>query len=332
MPIRRYANVLLLAPPIASALVGVLGLLLGVVLLSRHSHTGNPSLDARTHPAPSTARNPAASDRSPQFVRAAGTAPATIPERKARAPRPQAANPHLRQALFLKPIPAAQLAFLNDDAGLTANDVIRQHQLRELLDQVVPYVPFHLGQDMPLPQVVAAMFSASPQPVEIRAGRYLMLTGIRGHGGRGRAFLWIDMTQGIALGGIFFYPSNGEPSPTLTLFSRQIDRPALGMRQLPPAFLQDLSQWSVAQGLPLLTTRYFVNASGQKTVLSHDEDLCSAIGSIPSLPHNACSQTNAEAARLDAAASAFLSRVNYASNATMRMVAGSPRSEVLVSP
>ena len=241
-------------------------------------------------------------------------------------------NPHLRQALFLKPIPASQLAFLNEDAGLTANDVIRQHQLRELLDQVVPYVPFHLGQDMPLPQVVSAMFSASPQPVEIRAGRYLMLTGIRGHGGRGRAFLWIDMTQGIALGGIFFYPSNGEPSPTLTLFSRQIDRPALGMRQLPPAFLQDLSQWSVAQGLPLLTTRYFVNASGQKTVLSHDEDLCSAIGSIPSLPHNACSQTNAEAARLDAAASAFLSRTNYASNATMRMVAGSPRSEVLVSP
>lgn len=39
---------------------------------------------------------------------------------------------------------------------------------------------------------------------------------------RGRGFLWFDLDEGIVLGGFYFTPTNGEPTPTLTVFSRQL--------------------------------------------------------------------------------------------------------------
>ena len=60
-----------------------------------------------------------------------------------------------------------------------------------------------------------------------------MMVSTQGERGGPRGFIWIDMQQGIALGGIFFHPTNGEPTPTLTLFSKQVEENSLEMSQLP---------------------------------------------------------------------------------------------------
>jgi len=241
--------------------------------------------------------------------------------RKSNAPRlANVAIVQRRKAIFQKPIASNQLVFLHDYAGRPAHDVVHEQQLRTLVNRVVPYAPFHLGLDMPLPHAVESMFSNSTLPVAIREGRYVTVTGIRGANARGRALLWIDLQRGIALGGIFFYPSNGEPTPTLTIFSSQVDRQSLRMSQLPAAFIEDLSQWAAAEGVPPVTTRYFINASSEKSVLAHDENLCKGAGSAPALPLDSCRQMKAEAAHIDMQASNFLSQTNYATNATMHMI------------
>jgi hypothetical protein len=146
-----------------------------------------------------------------------------------------------------------------------------------------------------------------------------MVTGRRTpeSGGRGRAFLWVDMQQGIALGGIFFYPSNGEPSPTLTLFSNQVSADSVRIEQLPPAFLEDFSRWSADAAVPVSTARYFINASNKKSVLAHDEDACGSSPGSASPSGETCTQQKLEAAAIDRQAGAFLARVHYAPNGTV---------------
>ena len=285
MPISKYAKMVLLAPAIGSALIGVFGMLLGVALIAHHGHPATQTMASGQH-ATSVSNSTAAASR-PVIMPANSGASATVPDQQPRLlrisskpaanARPiigQAVTPttHFHDGLFQKTIPSDQLGFLNDYAGRPANDVLREQKLRELVAAVVPYAPFHLGLDMPLPHALESMLSVSQIPVEVRDSRYVMVTGIRGQGGRGRAFVWVDMQQGVALGGIFFYPSNGEPTPTLTIFSSEVNQSSLGFNQLPPAFVQDLTRWAVAEGLPPVTTRYFINASSQKTVLAHDED------------------------------------------------------------
>jgi hypothetical protein len=327
VPISKYAKMVLLAPAIGSALIGVFGMLLGVALIAHRSHPATRTLATTSqhtaHPVVSTA---AASRPAMMAANSAGSAivpsqpPRLLRISSASRPAVRQAAPAIQQsdALFQKPIPSEQLGFLNDYAGRPANDILRDQKLRELVAAVVPYAPFHLGLDMPLPHALESMLSVSQIPVEVRDGRYVMVTGIRGQGGRGRAFVWVDMQQGVAFGGIFFYPSNGEPTPTLTIFSRQVNQSSLAFNQLPPAFVQDLTRWAAAEGLPPVTTRYFINASSEKIVLAHDEDFCKLPDAgAPASPDN-CSKMNADAARIDTEASHFLNRVNYASNATMR--------------
>jgi hypothetical protein len=225
-----------------------------------------------------------------------------------------------------------ELAFLSEFAGQPADNLVHEQRLRNLVNEVVPYAPFHLGLDMPLPNAIESMFSVSALPLEIRDGRYAMLTGIRGSNGRGRAFLWIDMREGIALGGIFFYPSNGEPTPSLTIFSRQVDKDSLRMSQLPPAFVEDLSQWEEKEGVPPVTTRYFINASTEKTVLAHDEDYCSERTGVSALPRDVCRQMNTDAGEVDKNAISFLSQTHFASNATMHMIANASDVDGHVAP
>jgi hypothetical protein len=228
----------------------------------------------------------------------------------------------VREAVFKNPIAGAQLGFLSERAGQPANELVRERPLHYLVNEVVPYAPFHLGLDMPLPNAIESMFLTSTLPLEIRDGRYALLTGIRGPNARGRTFLWIDMKEGIGLGGIFFYPSNGEPTPTLTIFSRQVDGDSLrGMTQLPAAFVQDLSRWAAMVGVPPVTTRYFINASSEKTVLAHDEDYCRKPADGSALPLDVCQKMNEDARDLDRKAVSFLSQTHNASNATMHMVA-----------
>jgi hypothetical protein len=231
-----------------------------------------------------------------------------------------ASRPHLQRAIFEKALSSDQLEFLNDYAGRPANDVVREQKLRRLVDMVVPYAPLHLGLDVPLPQAVEGMLSKSTLPVEIREGRYVMMSGRRGENARGRAFLWIDMQEGIALGGIFFYPSNGEPTPTLTLFSKQVTEGSLGMSQLPVAFAEDLGRWAATGSVPPITTRYFINGSSEKILLAHDEDFCKSTESARTPQESGCEQMNADAADIDLKAAQFLQQTQYASNATMHMV------------
>ena len=318
MRIHRIAKILLLAPPIGSALIGVLGLVVGIALIAGRGHFANRTIAKTEAVAPRTSPNgPVAT------LQAATPAGAGAVQNVQELNTPRlggAAVVRRRATLFQKPIASNQLVFLHDYAGRPAGDVVHEKELRNLVNRIVPYAPFHLGLDVPLPHAVESMFSTSTLPVVVRQGRYVIVTGVRGANARGRALLWIDLQEGIALGGIFFYPSNGEPTPTLTIFSSQVNRQSLRMSQLPAAFVQDLSVWAAAEGLPPVTTRYFINASSEKSVLAHDENFCKGTGSLPALPLSGCKEMKVEAAHIDMEASNFLKQTNYATNATMRMI------------
>ena len=258
-----------------------------------------------------------------QHLMVNGILPPNGAEQKSRNAPAMPSSPPLDRDIFQKSITRNQLEFLNDYAGRPAYEVVRERRLRELVNMVVPYTPFHFGLDMPLPNAIEAILSGSPTPVEIREGRYMMVST---QGGRGaaRGFIWLDMQEGIALGGIFFHPTNGEPTPTLTLFSKQVKQDSVDMGQLPVAFAQDLSQWAATAGIPPITTRYFINASSEKIVLAHDEDFCRRAEGMPALPEDVCRQMNANAAEVDIKAAHFLDQTHYASNATMRMTVDRP--------
>lgn len=336
MPIHRFAKVIVLAPAIGSALIGVVGLLIGTALILGHRSDNRIHTAASPHlsPAPGnllTSSRPASGQITNPAVNNANQSNGARYQRTKLSLQPHGAklNPanlnaepmNLHSVDNATPFAGTSLELLTQYAGQPANDLVRQQGFRNLLTEVVPYVPFHLGADIPLPDALRIFFSASTSPLEIRDGRYAMLNGVRGMGGRGRAFLWADMQEGIALAGIFFYPSNGEPSPTLTIFSRQVGQAPLGMNRFPAAFVRDLNQWQEAEGVPPVTTRYFINALGEKTVLVHDEDFCSSRTGMPAPASDVCKQMNSDAKAIDTEATAFLKQTHSASNATARMIA-----------
>src|SRR5208337_4592914 len=104
------------------------------------------------------------------------------------------------------------------------------------------------------------------------------------------------MQTGVALGAFYFHPTNGEPSPTITVFSRQLTDRELSMSQLPEPFAEDLEQWVADARIPEVTPRYFIPENGKKYVLAHDEDYCwHPPGTLAPDPV-ACQQLNASAA------------------------------------
>jgi uncharacterized protein YecT (DUF1311 family) len=224
------------------------------------------------------------------------------------------------EAIFQKRIPPGQLAFLNSFAGTPAADIVRNNEFRKLMNNVLPGGIFHYGQDMPLFDALELVLKYSPVPVEIRSGRYAIVAGDHGPFLGGRGFLWIDMQDGIALGGFYFHPTNGEPTPTVTIFSRQVKEDALGMSQLPPEFAADLRRWSRDAGIPPLSTRYFITGGNKRILLEHDEDFCLPVDGNPAPPLPACDAMNAEAADLDLTAAYYLQQVHYAANATAWMI------------
>ena len=226
-------------------------------------------------------------------------------------------------ALFQKPIPSGQLAFLNQFAGSASGDLFRDKQFRKLIHGAIPDCVFHYGRDMPLSDALEMVFKGSSQPVQIRDGRYLMLFGRSGPYLGGRGFIWIDLQDGIALGGFYFHPTNGEPTPTVNVFSKQLkDEDSLKLSQLPPAFAEDLIAWSADSRVPPVTTRYFITGSNKKVLLEHDEDYCAPAAWPTAPPQNECQQMNADAADIDLSAASYLEQVNYATNATAWMITG----------
>jgi uncharacterized protein YecT (DUF1311 family) len=233
---------------------------------------------------------------------------------------PQAALPPYDKAIFQKPIPSDQLAFLNSFDGSASNDAVRDKQYGKLLHTVVPDCMFHYGSDMPLLDALEIVLKGSPLPVQIRDGRYVMVSGRSGPYLSGRGFMWIDTQDGIALGGFYFHPTNGEPTPTVTIFSKQVKENSLEMSQLPPAFAEDLSQWSAENNVPPVTTRYFITGSNEKILLEHDEDYCAPTDGTTA--EDDCEQMNADASDIDMNAAYYLEQVNHATNATEWMITG----------
>ncbi|WP_263354605.1 lysozyme inhibitor LprI family protein [Acidicapsa acidisoli] len=230
---------------------------------------------------------------------------------------PEAAPP---PAAFQNPIPTDQLAFLNEYYGKSAKDVVRDKRFRKLMKEMTPRTTYHYGRDMPLSEASGDVMDGAPLPVVIHDGRYVMIAT---HGGpylSGRGFVWFDMQKGIALGGVYFHPVNGEPTPTLAVFSRQLYETSLNMSQLPLAFAQDLSEWIQHAGLRFISPRYFIPENGKKYVLVHDEDYCDHPANAPAPPQDACQQLNAEAAEADLNAADFMAQTHNAANATAWML------------
>jgi uncharacterized protein YecT (DUF1311 family) len=242
------------------------------------------------------------------------------------APHPQddAASPHAAEgtydkAIFQKPIPADQMAFLSHFSGARSSDLAQDKQFRKLMHHVIPDCTFHYGSDMPMTDALDMVFRASRYPVQVRDERYLLLAGDSGPYLAGRGFLWIDMVDGIGLGGFYFRPTNGEPTPTVTVFSRQVKEKTLRLSQLPPAFVDQLRSWSSDFRIPVITTRYFITGGNEKILLEHDEDFCTPADPTFTAPTD-CEQMNADAADIDMNAAYYLDQTHHATNATAWMI------------
>ncbi|HTB95735.1 MAG TPA: lysozyme inhibitor LprI family protein [Terracidiphilus sp.] len=218
------------------------------------------------------------------------------------------------------PVPADQLAFMNAYAGRAAKDLEKEKAYGHVVKDVVPRTTYHYGRDMPLSEAVDAALSGSKQPVMLRDGRYLTVNGERGPYLSGRGFLWFDLQDGTALGAFYFTPTNGEPSPTLTVFSKQLTAGAMAMSDLPQAFVQDLYQWEAIARVPPVSPRYFIPANGKKYVLVHDEDYCWHPENSPAPDQNVCEKMNAQAADVDLSAAYFMKETGNAANATAWML------------
>ena len=256
---------------------------------------------------------PEAAEPALQQAPAAQPSPITRP---VPAPEPATADAPFDKTLFLKPFTPAQLTFLNQFNGAPTHDLYNDHQFRKLMKSFVPDCEFHYGRDMPLEDALDAVISSSRDPVILREGRYLLLSGERGPYLGGRGFLWVDLQDGLGLGGFYFQPINGEPSPTLAVFSRQVKEKDLALSQMPPAFVEDLNRWANAVSVAPVTTRYFLNGSNKRVLLEHDENFCLLGDGTVAPPGSGCEQMNADAADVDETAAYYLEQIHYATNGT----------------
>ena len=291
---------------------------------------------SQTKPEPTQQTGPPAQSQAQQLPEAAQSAEGHAQESQ---PEPSDYN----KIIFQNPIPGDQLAFLKEFDRAATGDVVRDKQFRKLMKTVIPDCMFHYGHDMPLLEAMETVLNGSPQPVQIREGRYFVVSGRSGPYLLGRGFLWIDLQDGIALGGFYFHPTNGEPTPAVNVFSRQVKEEFLALSELPPAFVQDLTQWSADYRVPPVTTRYFITGSNRKILLEHDEDYCgnrSPDDATPSAPgpgqdgdrspapaasapaDSECQRMNADAADIDMDAANYLEQVHHATNATAWMITG----------
>jgi len=217
-------------------------------------------------------------------------------------------------------IPPDQLAFLNTYAGQPVKALLKDKRYKALLKQVTPRTTYHYGRDMSIADALDMVMDGSKVPVSIREGRYVTVVGTNGPYLRGRGMMWFDLQVGTALGAFYFSPTNGEPTPTLTVFSRQLTDTDLSMGQMPPPFVDDLSQWALAEHVPAISPRYFIPDNGKKYVLVHDEEYCADAPGQSAPPANICEQLMDQAADADMNAAYFMKETHNAANATAWML------------
>jgi len=249
-----------------------------------------------------------------QPVPGAQTAPAATQD----APPPPPGPPP--PANFKDPIPATELAFLNDYAGKQPKELMKDKRFKQLQKGITPSTRYFYHYDIELSDARNEVFDNEPQPISVRDGRYVMVSSAGGGDQHmlGRGFLWFDMQAGIGIGGIYFHPTNGEPTPTLAVFSKQMTDTALSMGQLPPEFLNDFDQWAQVAKVHTISPRYFIPANGKKYVLVHDEDYCFRPDNAPKPA--GCDELNAEAADDDMNAAYFMQETHNASYANSWML------------
>ena len=239
---------------------------------------------------------------------------------QAQLPPMQAPVSNYDPGMFLTRIPAAQLDFLKQYAGTPSGQVMKDKQFRKLLGGVLPNCTFHYGRDMSLSDAMDAVIEGSRVPVIVRDNRFVLVSGAMGTYLAGRGMLWFDTQEGIALGAFFFHPTNGEPTPAVNVFSRQVKEDFLSLSEMPPDFAQDLGQWSQNTGVPPITVRYFLTGENKKILLEHDEDYCLAWDGSRLPPDSGCQQMTADAADLDLTAAYYVDATHHATNATAWMM------------
>jgi uncharacterized protein YecT (DUF1311 family) len=221
---------------------------------------------------------------------------------------------------FVNTIPPNQLAFLKEYEGKSTSELRKDKRFHKLMSEITPRTEYHYGWDMPLSEAVDQTLDGPPLPVDVREGRYVMVAANTGSFKGGKGFAWFDLQTGIGIGGVYFHPTNGEPTPTLAIYSRQMKATDLGISQLPAAFAQDLAQWSLVTGMRPVTVRYFIPDNGRKYVLLHDEDYCAHPEIAPAQPDGGCDQLNADAADADMDAAYFMQETGNLANATAWML------------
>jgi hypothetical protein len=204
----------------------------------------------------------------------------------------------------------------------------RDKQFKGLRKATLPNWMYHYGRDMSVSEALDWAFSTSNEAVTIRDNRYVTMSGsVTGFmRNDGRALIWIDMQDGLVLAAFYFRPNNGEPTPTITVFSKQLAVDAVSMGQLPPEFFKDYSQWCADERIPPITYRYFIGAINQRVLLAHDENFCFATFSRLG---NDCLQMTADAADTDMTTAYYLDQVNYATNATAWMITGADQTSFI---
>lgn len=185
------------------------------------------------------------------------------------------------QDIFQKPLSPSQLLFLKQYAGRTTGDLLHDKAAKKTLWSFIPNCEFHYGRDMGLNDAFDIVTDHSRDVVELIEDRYLIFSGESGPYLSGKGAMWVDLQKGIALGVFFFTPTNGEPTPSVVVFGRQVEEPSLRMSQLPPVFAGFLEKWSARRLLPAITPRYFIGGNKKRILLEHDEDYCAAYGSSP---------------------------------------------------
>jgi uncharacterized protein YecT (DUF1311 family) len=230
----------------------------------------------------------------------------------------QAPGANYDPALFQPRIPKEELGFLSQFAGMPSNELYRDKQFRRLMHGFVPDCTFHYGSDKSMYDALDEVLQGSSDPVVVRDGRYVMLSGHMGPFLSGKGFLWIDMQEGIGLGAFYFHPTNGEPTPAMNVFSKQVQKEMLlDWSELPTAFAEGFAMWEQVDRVPALTTRYFITGSKKKILLEHDEDFCAPMSGAG---FDDCEQMNADAADKDMDAAEYLEQTHHVTNATAWMI------------
>lgn len=271
-------------------------------------------------PAPSAPRKNAGAEAV--IPDAAGfSSPAGEPEQSPAGAAPRPSNPPQTQAApdlsacggkitRCTPLELNLIDWLKDYANQTTFEVISDKKFGNMILAATPPAVFHFGADMMLSDAVTLILHGPAFPVQLRDGRYLMISAERSARGGGESFYWFDLQRGMTFGGVFFRPSNGEPTPSLTVFSGQVADRITSDTQLPRDFLRDLETWRTARNVPAVVVRYFVNGLAWKAPLLHESDACAAAGAGTASAE--CQAVDEQAAELDMQAALYLLRSRYA--------------------